>query len=201
MLGSRATNLAGGFGGLVGRALHAGDRLPLGVPAHRLLPAVGQRWPEAARPAYAAEPALRIIPGPHLECFTPDALEQLAAARLRISATSNRMGYRLEGLHLPYARPCSLPSLGVVPGTIQVPPDGAPILLMADAQTTGGYPVIGALISADLPLAAQLLPGDGLRFAPTSLPEAAAALRAQAAALAGGPCYDEGDLLAALAGA
>jgi biotin-dependent carboxylase-like uncharacterized protein len=199
-LGARATDLAGGFGGLEGRALRAGDLLPLGAPAPRLAPAVGQRWPEAARPAYAAEPALRFIPGPHLECFMPDALEALAAARLRVSPTSNRMGYRVEGLRLPYARPCSLPSLGVVPGSIQVPPDGAPILLMADAQTTGGYPLVGALISADLPLAAQLLPGDTLRLAPTTLIVALAALRAQAAALAGGLESDEGDLLAALAG-
>ncbi|MEI7772262.1 MAG: urea amidolyase, partial [Chloroflexales bacterium] len=174
--------------------------LAVGAAPARLVPAVGQRWPEIARPAYAAEPALRIIPGPHLECFAPDVIEAMAAARLRVSATSNRMGYRLDGLRLPYARPCSLPSLGVVPGTIQVPPDGAPILLMADAQTTGGYPVVGVLISADLPLAAQILPGDSLRLAPTTLAVASAALRAQAVALAHGPDPGEGDLLAALAG-
>jgi biotin-dependent carboxylase-like uncharacterized protein len=201
ILGSRATDLAGGFGGLGGRPLRVGDLLPIGVALKSLLPSVGQRWPEHARPAYIDEPSLRIIPGPHLECFAPDALAVLASARLRVSATSNRMGYRLDGLRLSYARPCSLPSLGVVPGTIQVPPDGVPILLMADAQTTGGYPVIGALISADQPLAAQLLPGDGLRLVPTTLGEASTALRAQAAALAHGLESSEGDLLAALAGA
>ncbi|MBX0326983.1 biotin-dependent carboxyltransferase family protein [Oscillochloris sp. ZM17-4] len=200
VLGSRATDLAGGFGGMDGRPLRASDQLPLGDTAASLVPLIGQRWPESARPPYCAEPRLRIIPGPHLECFASDALSTLAAATLRVSDTSNRMGYRLEGLRLPYARPCSLPSLGVIPGTIQVPPDGAPILLMADAQTTGGYPVIGALISADMPLAAQLLPGDTLRMRPTTLDEAYDALGAQAAALSRRPDPGEGDLLAALAG-
>ncbi len=201
VLGARATDLAGGFGGVAGRPLRAGDLLPVGAARAGLVPAIGQRWPDAARPAYAAEPTLRFIPGPHLACFAPDALESLVAAHLRVSATSNRMGYRLEGLRLSYARPCSLSSLGVVSGAIQVPPDGVPILLMADAQTTGGYPLVGVLISADLPLAAQLLPGDGLRLVPTALDVAQAALRAQADALAAGPESNEGDLLAALAGA
>ncbi|NNJ09512.1 biotin-dependent carboxyltransferase family protein [Chloroflexales bacterium ZM16-3] len=201
VLGSRSTDLAGGFGGLDGRTLRASDQLPLGRTAPGLLPLVGQRWPESARPPYTAAPRLRFIPGPHLECFAPDALESLAAAPLRVSATSNRMGFRLEGLHLPYAHLRSLASLGVVPGVIQIPPDGAPILLMADAQTTGGYPVIGVLIAADMPLAAQLLPGDSLSLVPTSLEEAYDALREQTAALAHSPDPGEGDLLADLAGA
>ncbi len=201
VLGSRATDLAGRFGGLDGRTLRAGDVLPVGTAPGQLVPIVGQHWSESARPAYAADPILRIIPGPHREYFALDVLAALTAAHLRVSAISNRMGYRLEGLHLPYARPCSLPSFGVVFGSIQVPPDGTPILLMADAQTTGGYPVIGTLISADQPLAAQLLPGDSLRLTATTLSEAYVALRTQAAALARSPESSEGDLLAALAGA
>ncbi|MEI8307735.1 MAG: biotin-dependent carboxyltransferase family protein [Chloroflexales bacterium] len=201
VLRSRATDLAGGFGGMEGRALRAGDLLPMGEPLARMVPTVGQYWPVSARPAYAADPTLRFIPGPHVEYFALGTLVALAAVNLRISATSNRMGYRLEGLHLAYARPCSLPSLGVVPGSIQVPPDGTPILLMADAQTTGGYPVVGTLISADLPLAAQLLPGDSLRLTPTTLSGAYAALYTQAVALARSPESSEGDLLVALAGA
>ncbi len=201
VLGSRATDLAGGFGGLDGRPLRAGDRLPLDAPSPMAALSAGARWPDALRPPYGPTPSLRLIPGPHLGCFAPDALAALGAATLRVSATSNRMGYRLEGLSLPHLRPSSLPSLGVGPGVVQVPPDGAPILLMADAQTTGGYPVIGAVAGADLPLAAQLLPGDTLRLVPTSLDEALAARRAQAAALTYAPEGDEGDLLAGLAGA
>jgi biotin-dependent carboxylase-like uncharacterized protein len=200
-LGSRATDLGGGFGGLGGRRLAPGDRLPVGPAPPSLAPALGRRWPEALRPPYGPTPALRLIAGPHGACFVPGALQTLAAATLRVGDAANRMGYRLEGLRLEHSRPCSLPSLGVLPGTVQVPPDGAPILLMADAQTTGGYPVIGTVIAADLSLAAQLLPGDALRFAPADLATALEARRAQAAALAHRPEADEGDLLATFAGA
>lgn len=234
VLGSRSTDLGGGFGGLGGRALRAGDTLAVRLKAkgrrqtakragpqsatapdmrhYRLhpideqepeparLPLVGHHWPPEARPPYGACPTLRVIAGPHLDCFAPGALAELAGDTFQISATSNRMGYRMEGPRLRYAAPASLPSLGVVPGAIQVPPDGDPILLMADAQTTGGYPVIGAVIGADLPLAAQLLPGDQLRFRIVMPDEAHNALRMQAAALAAGGEPDEGMALAALAG-
>src|SRR5690606_33357720 len=140
-----ATELGGGFGGLGGRPLRRGDilaTLPAPAPA---FPPVGRHWPAARRPAYTANPSLRLLPGPHLSCLAPDALATPAAAELRVGKLANRMGYRLAGVELPHARRCSLPSLGVVPGTLQVPPDGRPILLMADAQTTGGYPVAGVI--------------------------------------------------------
>lgn len=199
VLGSRATDLAGGFGGLTGRALRPGDHLPVGAVSSATL-SLGRHWPAALRPAYGPTPCLRVLPGPHGACFAPDVLAALTALTLQVSATSNRMGYRLTGVQLAYTRPCSLASLGVVPGVIQVPPDGAPILLMADAQTTGGYPVVATVIGPDLPLAAQLLPGDSLRLAPTTLELALAARRAEALALAHPLDADEGDLLAALAG-
>lgn len=201
VLGSRATDLAGGFGGLGGRPLRAGDRLPIGAAPADTSAALGRLWPPEHRPPYAPAPTLRFVPGPHLDCLAPDALAQLADAALRVSPISNRMGYRLEGLALPYARPCSLPSLGVVPGCIQIPPDGAPILLLADAQTTGGYPLAGAVIAADLPLAAQLLPGDALRIAPVDLDAAIAARRVYDAAISAPLDADDGDLLAWMAGA
>lgn len=200
VLGSRATDLAGGFGGLAGRALRPGDRLPLGPPPPLAELRLGRYWPPALRPPYGPTPTLRLLPGPHISGFGPEALEALTTQNWRVGATSNRMGYRLEGPPLAALRPFDLPSLGVVPGVIQAPPDGAPILLMADAQTTGGYPVIGTVIGPDLPLAAQLLPGDTLRLALTTLEEALAAYRAMAATLAMPLDADEGDLLAALAG-
>ena len=199
VLGSRATDLAGAFGGLEGRALRPGDRLVTG-PA---LPAdlgPGRYWPPALRPPYGPAPTLRLVPGPHSSGFAPEALARLTTHTWRVGPTSNRMGYRLEGPPLMALRPFDLPSFGVVPGTLQVPPDGVPILLMADAQTTGGYPVIGTVIGPDLPLAAQLLPGDALRLAFVTLDEALAARRAFVAALAQPLDADEGDLLAALAG-
>lgn len=177
VLGSRSTHLAGAFGGLAGRALRPGDQLGASAGGAEPLVAAGRTWPETLRPPYGPEPLLRVVPGPHSELFAADALAGLAAAPLRVSDNSNRMGYRLEGGRAPHLRTVSLPSLGVFPGVIQVPPDGAPILLMADAQTTGGYPIIGVVASADLPLAAQLLPGDQLRFAVSSRDEALGARR------------------------
>lgn len=201
VLGSRATELGSGFGGFAGRRLRPGDELPVGEPAPTAATRVGLAWPEGARPAYGSAPALRLLPGPHLACFAPELIAGLADATFRVSATSNRMGYRLEGARLPYTHNCALPSLGVLPGCVQVPPDGAPILLLADAQTTGGYPVVGTVIGADLPVAAQLLPGDALRLVPTTLQAALAARRALQAALTLPLGGDEGDLLAVMAGA
>ncbi|MFL5804293.1 MAG: biotin-dependent carboxyltransferase family protein [Roseiflexaceae bacterium] len=177
LLGSRSTYLPGGFGGLDGRALRPGDLVSVGAALQDIGWPAGRRWPERARPPYRAQPELRLIRGPHADLFAADALELLLAQPFQIGRDSNRMGYRLEGARLPYARPVSLPSLGVLPGVVQVPPDGAPILLMADAQTTGGYPIAGVVIGADLPLAAQLLPGDRLRFALASIEEARDAWR------------------------
>lgn len=176
VLGSRSTYLAGGFGGLAGRALQTGDLLA-SLRAADALPLAGRSCPIDARPRYTAEPALRLLPGPHLDRFVPDALDLLLSRPFTINASANRMGYRLDGPPLRYAAPCSLPSLGVLPGVIQVPPDGSPILLMADAQTTGGYPIIGVVIEPDLALAAQLLPGDRLCFRLTTRDAAIAARR------------------------
>jgi biotin-dependent carboxylase-like uncharacterized protein len=174
VLGSRSTYLAGSFGGLDGRALRPGDVLHT-VPGAQDLPRLaGRTWPPDARPVYQDAPLLRVLPGPHLDRFAADALDRLFSALFQISPSSNRMGYRLHGPAILYAAPCSVPSLGVLPGVVQVPPDGMPILLMADAQTTGGYPIIGVVIGPDLPLAAQLLPGDRLGFQPIA-PEVAQA--------------------------
>ncbi len=194
VLGSRSTHLSGGFGGLGGRALRPGDCLEAGNAAPTLL--AGACWPAAQRPAYRPQPVLRFLPGPSTACFGDVDLH----TPFRISATSNRMGYRLEGAAIPFRHPCSLPSFGVVPGAIQVPPDGAPILLMADAQTTGGYPLLGVVCAADLPLAAQLLPGDSLLLQQVSEQDSLAARREQAAWLAGPPAHDDAPLLLGLAG-
>lgn len=179
LLGSRSTYLSGGFGGLDGRALRPGDLIGTGIVPQDIGRLAGRRWPAHARPAYCQQPELRLIHGPHTGLFADGALDALLAQPFQIARDSNRMGYRLDGARLAYARPVSLPSLGVFPGVVQVPPDGAPILLMADAQTTGGYPIAGVVIGADLPLAAQLLPGDKLCFARTTVEEAREAWREQ----------------------
>jgi antagonist of KipI len=122
---------------------------------------------------------LRILPGPQAEWFTPEAMTTLTSVSFGVSPRSNRMGYRLEGPPLlrdredePISEPLSF-------GAIQVPAAGAPILLMADRQTAGGYPKIGVVIAADLPIAGQLAPGDFVEFAWCTRREAAAALIAR----------------------
>ncbi len=179
LLGSRSTYLSGGFGGFDGRVLRPGDLLSSGAVPQDVDRLAGRCWPEHARPAYGQQPELRLIPGPHIDLFADGALDLLLAQPFQIARDSRPHGLPPGGARLAYAQPVSLPSLGVFPGVLQVPPDGAPILLMADAQTTGGYPIAGVLIGADLPLAAQLLPGDKLRFALTTVEEAREAWREQ----------------------
>jgi len=158
MLGSRSTDLKAGFGGLDGRALRKGDRLPLGpmplteAQLHRR--PFGLRDPgandTAALEAADAPLVLRVLPGPEYEQFTVAARGLLESEAWRITPQSNRMGSRLAGAELKRKRAGDMLSAGVIPGTIQVPPSGQPIILMGDAQTTGGYPRIGVVIRADL---------------------------------------------------
>jgi biotin-dependent carboxylase-like uncharacterized protein len=154
VLGSRSTCLVAGFGGFEGRALRAGD----------VIPAVGVAATAATLPfvmAVNASPVVRILPGPDA---TDALLAGLMAARWQVSPSSDRRGVRLTGDPLPSPGDGQRLSLGVLPGTIQLPPDGQPIVLLADAQPTGGYPVIGVVIEADLPVVGQLAAAVDVRF-------------------------------------
>ena len=181
LLGSRATYLPGGWGGLFGRSLRVGDELNAGMSPIDPYSLAGRQW-SASRPAYQIQPVLRLVPGPHDTLL--GGLEWLTAAPFMVDQASNRIGYRLYGPSRPHR--LTLPSFGVLPGALQLPPNGGPILLMADAQPTGGYPVLGVVASADLPLAAQLLPGDRVSFVIVSPAAAQAALAEQQHMLAGG---------------
>lgn len=175
VLGSRATHLVSGMGGLTGRALMAGDRVPV-LAESALGPArkgSGLTLPTGRRAG------LRVVPGPQDDWFHPDALKALVGVSFRISPRSNRMGYRLEGPPLARLDHRELVSEAVGMGAVQVPAAGDPILLMADRQTAGGYPKIGYVITADLPLAGQLAPGDFIEFILCSRQEAVAALIAR----------------------
>ncbi|MET3417743.1 biotin-dependent carboxylase-like uncharacterized protein [Variovorax paradoxus] len=164
VLGSRSTDLKAGFGGHHGRALRKGDRLALGataLDADRLARrAFGLRGPEWGPEQSDSAIALRVLPGPEFDQFTAASHALLWSERWRITAQSNRMGSRLAGAELKRKRSIDMLSSGVIPGTIQVPPSGQPIILMGDAQTTGGYPRIGVVIRADLWKLAQA-PLDG----------------------------------------
>ncbi|MEW6544294.1 MAG: biotin-dependent carboxyltransferase family protein [Nitrospirota bacterium] len=183
VLGSRSTHLRSHTGGFAGRALVKGDTLHGGKPNPGVWRLVGRSLPDAARPGYSPTPILRTVPGPQADWFTPDTVNNFLGGRYRVSSQSDRMGYRLLGPELDRAGREDMVSEAVPLGALQVPADRQPILLSADRQTTGGYPKIAVVISADIPLAAQLLPGDSVRFALIEVPEAQALFRAQRAAL------------------
>ncbi len=175
VLGSRATHLVSGMGGVNGRPLVAGDTLPMVSTSTR---ATTQRVAGLTLPT-SGRARLRVLPGPQADWFEPAALETLNKVAFRISPRSNRMGYRLEGPPL-WRRVMSEPiSEPLAFGAIQVPTAGEPILLMADRQTSGGYPKIASVIAADLPIAGQLAPGDFIEFVFCSRQEAATALIAR----------------------
>ena len=187
VLGSRATHLLTAMGGLNGRPLEAGDRLPLGERRSSAVgvPAFAQRGAAhvEAAPRLEQPARLRVLPGPNPGAFTVDALDLLQGAPYRVGPASNRMGFRLEGPTLAPVRAGDIISDATPLGALQVPVSGQPILLMADRQTTGGYPKIAIVISADIAVAAQLAPGDAVTFVPCSTGEALAALAAQERAL------------------
>lgn len=175
MLGSRATHLVSRMGGFEGRALVSGDRVPIagGIGARPIRKANGLTLPSKGRAL------LRVMAGPQAGWFHADALKTIAGVSFRISPQSNRMGYRLQGPPLSRIHDHELISEPLGIGAIQIPTAGEPILLMADRQTAGGYPKIGYVISADLPLAGQLAPGDFIEFHVCTQQEAVAALIAR----------------------
>jgi KipI family sensor histidine kinase inhibitor len=175
VLGSRATYLRGGFGGHEGRALRAGDRLPVGPAPPAAASLAGRTLPPARRPVYRRAPEVRVVLGPHAERFTPAGLGTFLHATYTVAAASDRMGYRLEGPPLARHEPADILSAGMPLGGIQVPGDGQPIILLADHQTHGGYPLVATVAWADLPLLAQLAPGDTIRFRAVPVDEARAA--------------------------
>jgi len=158
VMGSRSTFLPAGFGGYQGRRLQAGDRLPTGEAAAEVS---GRVTEPVVRPDGMA---LRVIAGPQADHFDDAGLVALFCTPYRVRAASDRRGLRLQGVAATHRR-SALPSQGVMPGAIQVPPDGQPIILGWDGPVTGGYPVIAGVIAADWPRLAQLQPGDTVRFA------------------------------------
>jgi KipI family sensor histidine kinase inhibitor len=180
VLGSRATHVLTGMGGFEGRALAAGDRLPLGPP--REAPPWRRVSLPTVRPSGGAR--VRMLHGPQADGFVdPGAVEALTGARARVSVQSDRMGYRLAGVRVAARPRCEMISDATFAGGLQVPRSGEPVLLLADRQTTGGYPQVATVITADLPRVAQLAPGDWIEFTPCTRAEAIAALVAQEAQL------------------
>jgi 5-oxoprolinase (ATP-hydrolysing) subunit C len=177
VLGSRSTQLRGAFGGLDGRTLQNGDRLGTGATNGVAGVAGFGLVPPALEMPLVVDglPAVRVLPAAEYACYTPEAQAAFWGQAWRITPQSNRYGYRLEGPRLDPIAPMELRSHGIVPGVIQVPPDGQPIVQMRDAQPSGGYPKIGTVIEADLWRLGQAPIGSRIRFVETNWDEAVAA--------------------------
>lgn len=182
MMGSKSTYLRAGIGGFHGRTLKSGDRLTFQPPGHMSLnisqklkksinggPFHGTNWYSGI--PYQKDSAIRVMEGRDFSLFCDKSIERFFTDKFIVTSKSDRMGYRLQGPSLLLKKPAEMISEAVNFGTIQVPPDGNPIILMADRQTIGGYPKIGQIATVDLPLIAQAKPGELLVFKKISLEE------------------------------
>ena len=181
VLGSASTHLASGLGGVGGRALAAGDRVPLG--GQMTVPPARRPADPAHVPGYRTGEPFRVTDGPQSTWFTREAHATLLATTWRTSEACDRMGLRLDGPPLPMISRRELTTEGVTLGAIQVPSDGRPIVLFVEHQTTGGYPKIACVASADLARLGQLRTRATLRFERISFDAAVQLLRAQTEAI------------------
>jgi antagonist of KipI len=177
ILGSRSTYLPGRFGGVEGRILSRGNSLPVGTRPSRLphhgFTAAHERLPEYANHTVA------VLPGPHADLFDAGSWRAFTEGDFTVGAASDRTGYKLSGVSLTHSHG-DLPSDPGCEGAVQIPADGNPIVLMADAPTVGGYPKIAVVSEADLPIVAQLTPGEHLRFRLITVEESQLRLRRRA---------------------
>src|SRR5439155_10362715 len=165
VLGSASTYVRAAIGGIEGRALRRGDVLPLGVAYASARAELRLR---SLPPATGDQP-IRVVLGPQQECFTRAAIATLLGREFRVSPIADRMGMRLDGPPLRHRHGWDIVSDAIATGAIKVPGSGQPILLLADHQTTGGYPKIATVVSADLPVVGRRRPGDSLRFVAVSI--------------------------------
>ncbi len=188
VMGSRSTYEIAHLGGMHGRALRKDDRLAIGESTGDIYPGLDAELTRSGRafafPRWAVNQhieklgrtpqVVRIMPGRHWDAFPAAARDAFTGTEFRVAPDSNRMGFRLDGAAIELEAPLEILSEAVTFGTIQIPPGGRPIVLMADRQTVGGYPKISEVASVDLHLLAQLKPGDRLRFELVSLAQAQA---------------------------
>ncbi|MEM9668925.1 MAG: biotin-dependent carboxyltransferase family protein [Pseudomonadota bacterium] len=175
-LGSMSTYLPAETGGYNGRAIKAGDHLEgRGMNTDG---SIQLQTPLVCRPPISTSWALRAVPGPDA---TDEVLAALFNSKFFLSNRTSRMGGALEGVVMGSVSKPTLPSAAVFPGTVQCPEDGQPFMLMADAQTTGGYPIIAQVVRADRHLMGQIRPGDSVRLLPTDPAAAADVLKQKSA--------------------
>ena len=175
VLGSRSTHVRAGVGGLDGRPLAGGDRLPVGRTEGDVARWAGRSVPERLRPHRRSGP-IRVMAGPQADAFSRRGLRDFFFGRFRVSARADRMGVRLEGPPIRARGGYDIVSEATAPGSVQVTGDGQPLVLLAERPTTGGYPKIATVITADLDVMGQLRPGQWVRFLEVGEAEARRAL-------------------------
>ena len=170
VLGSRSTYVRGEIGGIEGRQLRTGDYIEGSNAVHPIDYCLA--LPTDCIPNFRAEIDVDVVLGPQLESFTKDGVKTFLSNPYAITVEADRMGYRLEGALIEHSERVDTISDAILPGSVQVPASGKPIVTMRDAQTTGGYPKIAAVVSTDLHVLGQAKPGDKVCFHETTLPEA-----------------------------
>ncbi len=168
VLGSASTYVRAGLGGFFGRVLRPGDLVPLALERAPARPELRLSTP----PPAGKDQPIRIVLGPQQEYFTDDAVAAFLGGEFRVSTSADRMGMRLDGPTLRHRGGWDIVSDAIATGAVQVPGSGQPIVLLADHQTTGGYPKIATVISADLPAVGRRRPGEVVRFAAVGVAEA-----------------------------
>jgi biotin-dependent carboxylase-like uncharacterized protein len=179
VMGSRSTFIRGNYGGMEGRALKNGDRIPIGASRFDFNRIFGRKLQSKDIPNYKTPCPIRIILGPHDTAFTQEALQTLVSSTYTISNNSDRMGYRLEGKPLQHINGADIISGFITVGSVQVPANGQPIVHMADCGTSGGYTIAGVVISIDIPHMAQKKPGDQIEFEVIEVEDAQELVRKQ----------------------
>ena len=169
VLNSRSTYLRGGLGD----SIHAGDILQTGKPSNELLKLAARNFPVEKYMTYSQSPVIEVIPGPQNERFTEEGFLTFLNSEYTLSASFDRMGYRLDGSPIQHSAGADLISEGIMMGSIQVPANGQPIVMMADSPTTGGYSKIASVVKTSLPLLAQCEAGvSKIRFKEITVEEA-----------------------------
>ncbi len=177
VMGSRSTFVRGGIGGFEGRILKKGDELSVRESNAVLQQIANRIIPQKYIPDYKESCRIRTVLGPQDDCFTEESIDKFFGSEYHVTNEADRMGYRLEGPALEHKNGADIISDGINLGSIQIPGHGMPIVMMADRQTTGGYTKIATVISTDIPLMAQLKPGNKVRFERIDLQEAHRLLR------------------------
>lgn len=172
VMGSSSTFVRGGIGGYEGRKLKSNDELNLKKSDVGLQDITNRAIPMEYVPNYKKQCIVRAVLGPQDDCFTDESVETFFGAEYEVTNEADRMGYRLSGPALEHKEGADIISDGINLGSIQIPGHGMPIVMMADRQTTGGYTKIATVISVDMPLIAQLKPGDKLSFEKIDIQEA-----------------------------